>query len=290
MKRLMLSLTLALVLSASARAQERAGAVHLEEDVVYAKVGDAELKLDIGMPKQGNGPFPAVVCVHGGGWQAGSYKHLTQTVKFLAGRGYVAVSVQYRFAPKHPFPAQVEDCKAAVRWLRANAAKYKVDKDRIGAFGMSAGAHLVCMLGLTTAEDGLEGQGGNLKESSRVQAVVSVFGPTDFTKGDWETNVEPLITDFLGGKLQDKPGVYKQASPVTYVRKDPAPPPFLFFHGDKDVIVRIRHSELLVDALKQAGGQAALVRMAGEGHGWAGEKLQQSINQMADFFDKQLKK
>lgn len=275
--------------------------VKVETDVVYGKVGDTELKLDVAMPGSGEGPFPAIVCVHGGGWKGGSYKDMTQTIRALASEGFVAVSVQYRLTPprgtapsglKARWPAQIEDCKCAVRWLRAHAGKYRVAKDRIGAVGYSAGGHLVLLLGLTTRDDGLEGNGDltpeAAKESSRVQCVVDFFGPTDLTTGDWEKAVEPLLLDLLDGPLGEKRKAYEQASPITYVRKDPKNPPILIFHGTNDNIVRYNQSTKLVAALQAVGADVTLVTMEGDGHGWAGEKLTSSIRQTVDFFKKHL--
>src|SRR5438105_14259406 len=113
-------------------AQERKADIRLEPDLVYGKGGDVDLKLDLAMPKESNGPFPAVVCVHGGGWKAGNRQSMEKTIETLAARGYVGLTVSYRLTPAAHFPAQIEDCKAAVRWLRANAAKYHVNPERIG--------------------------------------------------------------------------------------------------------------------------------------------------------------
>ena len=270
-------------------AQERRADIRLEPDLVYGKGGDADLKLDLAMPKEGSGPFPAVVCVHGGGWKAGNRQSMEKTIETLAARGYVAVTVSYRLTPAARFPSQIEDCKAAVRWLRANAAKYHVNPERIGAVGFSAGGHLVCLLGTSDKNDGLEGQGGNPEQSSRVQAVVSFFGPTDFTTKTWSEDVEKqFLIPFFGATLDENPAIYKKASSISYVTKDD--PPFLFFHGTRDELVGLRHSQLLADKLKDVGVKAEVVVMEGEGHGWQGEKLRQSIDKMFTFFDEQLKK
>src|SRR5262249_42015732 len=181
-----------------AAALQPMGEVDLQKDLVYGNGGGIDLMLNLAMPKSGEGPFPAIVCIHGGAWKAGKRQDLDRTVETLAGRGYVAATVSYRLTSTAPFPAQIKDCKAAVRWLPANGPKYKINRDRIAAIGFSAGAHLACLLGTTDKQDGFEGSGGNPEESSRVQAVVSFFGPTDFTTKDWADEVEkstlvPLI-------------------------------------------------------------------------------------------------
>ncbi|MFN4261526.1 MAG: alpha/beta fold hydrolase [Gemmataceae bacterium] len=261
----------------------------VEKDVVYGKGGDVELKLDLALPATGDGPFPAVVCIHGGGWRQGSRQDLAKTIEILAGRGYVAATISYRLAPASRFPAQIEDCKAAVRWLRANSRKYRIHPDRIGVVGLSAGGHLACLLGVTSKEDGLEGNGGHPEQSSRVQAVVSFFGVTDFTNKDWTNDIDQqFVVPFLGGSLTDKAEVYRRASPITYVSRDD--PPFLLFHGSEDSIVPIRHSKVLAAKLQGVGVPARLVTLEGEGHGWRGDKLLDTIQQTLNFLDERLKK
>ncbi len=194
----------------TARAQAQPGkpaAIEVERGLVYGKGNGTELRLDLAHPGNGSGPFPALVCLHGGGWKQGNRADLEKTIEALAGHGYVAVTVSYRLSPQAKFPAQIEDCKAAVRWLRANAAKYHINPDRIGALGFSAGAHLACLLGTTDPRDGLEGAGGNAAQSSRVQAVVSFFGPTDFTTKTWNKNVEDdILVPFFGDHHRGEPG------------------------------------------------------------------------------------
>src|SRR5262245_22566617 len=184
--------------------------IRTECDLIYGKGGDTELRLDLAMPKNDSGPFPAVVFLHGKGWRAGNRQEMNHFIEGVARQGYVGVTVTYRLVPSARFPAQIEDCKAAVRWLRANAAKYKINPERIGAVGFSAGGHLACLLGASGPNDGLEGNGGNPEQSSRVQAVVSFFGPTDFTTRDWPADLEKeVIIPFLGGTFADKPDVYR---------------------------------------------------------------------------------
>jgi acetyl esterase/lipase len=271
------------------RADDKKAEVRIEKDLAYGKGGDKDLLLDLAMPKEGDGPFPVVICIHGGGWRGGKRQDMSKTIEVLAGRGYVAVTPSYRLAPDAKFPSQIEDVKAAVRWLRANAKTFKIDSDRIGAIGFSAGAHLACLLGVTNKDDDLEGNGGNADQSSKVHCVVSFFGPTDLTRDDWTKDIEDnVLVPFLGGTIKDKPEQYKKASPVTYVKKDA--PPFLFFHGDKDKIVSVEQSKILCEALKKAGGSAKVEVLEGEGHGWAGEKLKDSIEKMTAFLDANLKK
>jgi acetyl esterase/lipase len=288
MRSLILCLSAGFALPISATAANTP-TIHEETDVVFGKGGDTDLKLDLAMPADGAGPFPAVVCIHAGGWVGGKRQEMSQTIRTLAGRGYVAVSPDYRLATAQArFPAQVEDCKAAVRWLRANAAKYKIDPDHIGAVGFAAGGHLACMLAVTDKDDGLDGNGGNADASSRVQAVVSFFGPTDLTAKDWglEVSARNLIP-LLGGTAEEKPEAYRKASPLTYAGKNAAP--LLLFHGAEDKMVPVNQSRRLAEMVEAAGGAAQLVVVEGEGHGFRPEKLLQCLGKMVTFFDERLK-
>jgi acetyl esterase/lipase len=279
----------ALLVPALVHAQEKKPEIRIERDLVYGKGGDTEMQLDLAMPKDGDGPYPVVVCIHGGGWRQGNRQQMSKTIEVLAGRGFVAVTPSYRLAPDAKYPAQIEDVKAAVRWLRANAKTYKINPDCVGAIGFSAGAHLACLLGVTNKDDGLEGKGGNADQSSRVQCVVSFFGPSDLTRNDWTKEVEDnILVPFLGATIKEKPEIYKQASPVTYVTKEA--PPFLFFHGDKDKLVGLEQSKILAEKLGKAGASAKVVVVEGEGHGWAGEKLKENIEQLVGFLNENLKK
>jgi acetyl esterase/lipase len=187
------------------------------------------------------------------------------------------------------FPAQIQDCKAAIRWLRANAAKYHLDPDRVGVGGDSAGGHLVALLGTTGDVKGLEGQGGNLDQSSRVQAVVDWFGPTDFVTWppDFNKTVYSFITALIGGPANENQEKARKASPLFYVNKDSAP--FLILHGDKDNVVPPAQSEDLAKALKKAGVKVTLQIVKGSGHGGPAFLSAENRKLLEDFFAKHLK-
>jgi acetyl esterase/lipase len=260
----------------------------IARNLIYGKGADTELKLDLAMPKIGVGPFPAIVFLHGEGWRAGNRQQMNHFIEGMARLGYVAITVEYRLVPTARFPAQVEDCKAAVRWLRANAEKYRVRSDRIGVVGFSAGGHLASMLGVTRKEDGFEGLGGNPEQSSRVQAVVSFFGPTDFSARNWPKDLEKeVIAPFLGGSFADKSDSYKRASPINYATADA--PPFLFFHGTDDKLVPIDQSRRFAETLEKIGVPTQMVALEGEGHGFTDANNQKAMQQMLDFLSKWLK-
>jgi acetyl esterase/lipase len=256
-------------------------------DVVYTKAGDTELKLDMARPAEGDGPFPAVLVIHGGAWRGGSKDSNRRILSDFAKRGYLAISPQYRFCPKEIFPAQVYDVKAAVRWVRSHAKEYKVDPEHIGAMGFSAGGHLSLMLGVTGPDDGLEGEVTGDAPSSRVQAVVNYFGPTDMAAADFPDVTKPLIRDFIGGTPEDKAEAATKASPVTFVSKDD--PPVLTFQGTKDPLVPYTQAVRLTDALTSAGVAGRVELLIGAGHGWQGDDLMRTSNQTYDFFDRYLK-
>lgn len=277
MRRGMISwLLVVLLLPAVATGKEEKpdGAVKLKthEDIVYCKVGDTELKLDLYRPDNEE-RLPGVVVIHGGGWKHGNKESMRGVAQQFARNGFVAATVQYRLSPKAKFPAQLEDVKSAVRWMRENAEEHGIIADRIGAAGASAGGHLALMLGLMDKKDGLDGE-DNGKHSSKVQCVVNYFGPFDLTRRDWSPQVEPLLLDFLGGTIDEKLTDYKKASPANYV--DPNDPPVLTFHGDKDNIVPYGQALLLDETLKKSSVVSELVTMKDDGHGWGGEKLKKT--------------
>ena len=209
------------------------------------------------------------------------------TVREFAKHGYFAVSPQYRFCPKETFPAQVHDVKAAVRWIKAHAKVNKVDPERVGAIGFSAGAHLALMLGLTGPEDGLEGENAGAGSDTRIRAVVNYFGPTDLAGADIPAVSRPLVKDFLGGTAEEKPQQAAKASPLTYVSK--GDPPVLTFQGTKDPLVPHTQAFKLAEAMTAAGVPGRVEVIVGAGHGWGGDDLQRTKSETFTFFDQYLK-
>lgn len=277
----------ALLLLFAARGKD--AGILVERDLVYGKGGAVDLKLDLAMPKEGAGPFPAIVFLHGEGWRAGNRRQMHHFIEGVARMGWVGVTVGYRLVPAARFPAQIEDCKAAVRWTRAHAKAYRIREDRIGVVGFSAGGHLASLLGVTGAKDGLEGDGGNAGQSSGVQAVVSFFGPEDFTTHDWPPDLErEVIVPFLGGSFAERPEAYRRASPIAYVSRDA--PPFLLFHGRNDELVPVDQSIRFAERLKSAGASVRLVILDGEKHGFTDAGNEASMKTMMEFLGEKLGK
>lgn len=261
----------------------------VERDVEYAKAGDVGLKLDIYRPKaESTKPRACVVWIHGGGWQGGNKSSGARLVTPLVATGdYVGVSVGYRLTDVAIWPAQIYDCKAAIRYLRANASKLGIDPNKIGVWGGSAGGHLVALLGTSGDVAELEGNLGTTGVSSRVNCVIDYFGPADFLLFgvDSPRLNEPgqPVYKLFGGPLKDHQSAAKQASPVTFISKDD--PPFLIVHGTKDPTVNINQSEQLYNRQKQAGASTLLVRVIDGGHGFASPEISARVKA---FFDKNL--
>jgi acetyl esterase/lipase len=265
------------------------GEAVLEKGIEYSNPDGQHLQLDLARPKTGDGPFPAIVCIHGGGFRAGTRDGYDPLIERLAKRGYVAVTITYRLAPKYPFPAAVHDCKAAVRWLRANAAKYRIDPERIGVTGGSAGGHLAQFLGVTAGVKEFEGQGGNPEQSSAVACVVNYFGPSDFTKSYGKSvDAAEVLPLFLGGNLDTARNRHIVASPLYWVTPNAAPT--LCIHGTEDKYVAHEQAEWLVDRLKAAAVDAELLTLRGAGHGFKGKDAEVAEHAMMVFFDGHLKK
>jgi acetyl esterase/lipase len=255
--------------------------------VEYSNVG-AKMEMDIVRPKNQTGPAPAVLLIHGGGFRAGKRQSYLQQANRLAERGYVAATASYRLAPRNQFPSSVEDAKAAVRFLRANAAKYGIDPDRIGAWGGSAGGHLVLMLGLTSDITEFEGTGPNREFSSKVQAVINYYGPTDFTQSySKSVDAADVLPLWLGGHLDQNRKIHQKASPINWVNPNAAPT--LSLHGTKDAYVAYEHSVQLTERLINAGVEAELETFSGAGHGFKGPDAERAETLAFQFLDRHLR-
>jgi acetyl esterase/lipase len=265
-----------------------AGEIEIERDVEYSNPNDAHLKLNLARPKEIEGRAPAVVCIHGGGWTAGSREGWDGVCAHLAERGYVAVTITYRFAPQHPFPAAVNDAKAAVRWLRANAERLKIDPDRIGAVGDSAGGHLSQFLAVTGNVKSFDRDGDNLDQSSRIQCEVNFYGPNDMVRMQGVLpEVDRLVSQFVGGDLEHARHEHIVASPISWVTPDSAPT--LIIHGTKDNIVPHDQAIWMRERLQAADVPVELLSIEGAGHGFSGEDGERAKEATLAFFDKHLK-
>jgi len=264
--------------------------VIMEADVEYGRGGESSLKLDLMRPRdQGDQVLPVIAMIHGGGWSGGRKEDgRPGLAAYVATGNYVGVTIEYRLTGEVIWPAQIHDCKAAIRWLRAHAGKYYIDPDRIGVFGSSAGGHLVALLGTSGDVPELEGECGNPGYSSRVQCVVDYCGPSDFPHflDGKEVGGRAAVTKFLGGPPAERAVVARAASPVTWVSKDD--PPFLIAHGTADATVPFAQGESLAAALRQAGVPVIFVRIEGGGHrvAAAGKEI---LQRQRLFFDRYLR-
>jgi acetyl esterase/lipase len=255
-----LSLTVVCWLAGTDRGPAAGDDIVVLHDVRYREGPSKQWRLDLAMKKaRGGKPRPAIVVIHGGGWLEGdkssfaSRKHgVPGNIVDFAELGFVAVTINYRLSGEAPFPAALEDCKCAVRWLRAHAKEYHIDPKYIGAYGNSAGGHLALLLGMVGKEAGLEGDGPYRKESSLVQAVVSDSGPIDLLYQYRHGRLRRVVTQFLGGPPEGKRlAAYKLASPLHRVTKDT--PPLLLLYGGADDQVPVETADQFVVALGRAG-------------------------------------
>jgi acetyl esterase/lipase len=264
--------------------------VRVEKDIPYAATKNPRQMLDLYQSKnpKGAGPLPVVVNIHGGAFRMGDKNRgVGEILDFVASGDYAAVSINYRLSDEALWPAQIHDCKAAIRWVRANASKYHLDPDRIGVMGGSAGGHLVAMLGTSGGIEALEGDLGPYRStSSKVRCVVDEFGPSDFlAMGGSHDDPDSPESALIGGALQEHKDRARAASPITYVSEDD--PPFLIFHGTADPMVPFSQSERLAKALKDAGVECHFVPVTGAGHG--GFHSPEVPKRVRQFFDKHLR-
>jgi len=275
------------VLAQERAAQDPPSKTTQQLDVEYAKAGDVSLKLDIYQPQASSAhPRPCVVWIHGGGWRGGTKSGGAGRLSALVASGdYVGVSIDYRLIDAAIWPAQIYDCKAAIRFIRANSTRLGIDPDKIGVWGASAGGHLASLLGTSGDMKELEGGIGVTGVSSRVACVIDFCGPSDFLlPGIGAPRVGDQVNIALfGGPLKEKEDIARQASPVTHVTA--GDPPFLIMHGTQDNTVNIRQAERLFEAQKQIGASSIFVRIEGGGHGFGGPEVNARVQA---FLDKHL--
>ena len=250
--------------------------VRVERDIVYATYGDREVMLDLYLPKEPTSDkIPCIVVIHGGGWRSGDKTRHASQAAYLAERRFAAACIGYRLLPEVTFPAPVVDCKAAVRWVRANASKHGIDADRIGATGGSAGGHLTAMLAASFKVQELEGDGGNPGISSRIQAAVAMAAPGDMTAYAQRTGADPEMAALI--------------SPMTHIDADAAP--MLLIHSTDDRTVPIAQSEAMLAKYKELGLTTDLVKIPNGGHAFwnSPQWFPDVMEQTARFFHEQLK-
>lgn len=260
-------------------------------DRSYVTNGHARQKLDVYLPASGTN-WPLVVWVHGGAWLEGS-KENPPALRFLRD-GYAVASLNYRLSQHAIFPAQIQDCKAALRWLRAHAQQFGYDALRVGVWGSSAGGHLVALLGTSGDVPEFDAVGAHASVSSRVQCVVDFFGPTDLAAMAKQAPPDSALdhdapnspeSKLVGGPIQQRRELARTANPITYTTPDD--PPFLILHGDRDNLVPVGQSELLHAALQKAGVDSSLFVVKGAGHGF---RNRPEIDPMVkEFFARHLK-
>lgn len=262
-------------------------------DIPYGQ--DERQILDLYLPKDdGKGVRPAVIVIHGGAWRGGDKKQLRFIAELFAQHGYVAAAINYRLAPKWSYPAQLDDCQRAVRWLRKRADEFRIDPKRIGTAGASAGGHLSALLGTRDTRDDSDPELKGI--SSKVQCVLDIFGPTDFTDERYvqvsRTPLGQVLLDFLGKPYDEAKEIWREASPLSHVSSDDAP--FFIVHGTTDQLVPVEQSQRFAQALQKAGVEVKLVIIEGMGHGPTTpeqrEQFMKAINDAVKFFDKHLKR
>ncbi|MCM8535272.1 MAG: alpha/beta hydrolase [Lentisphaeraceae bacterium] len=259
-------------------------------DIQFAKVGNKKLLLDLYLPERSDAKTPLLMWIHGGGWVGGSKKNAS--LSWLSKHGIAVASISYRFSQEAIFPAQIHDCKGALRWLRANAAKYNIDESKVAVAGSSAGGMLAALIGTSAGDKFVEGTvGGNTDQSTKVSAVIDFYGATDFilrskTQPHRANKEGSVVYKLLGGGADKKVELAKKASAVNYLTKED--PPFLIIHGDKDKTVLIDQSERIHAAYQKAGLDSTFIVIKNGGHG--GKKFHTDENNklMLTFLKKHL--
>lgn len=264
--------------------------VETHDDIIFARNGEREMLLNLYRPKDRQGKLPAIICIHGGGWAKGNRQHHAHVAKALAARGYVTVSIDYRLSGEAIFPAHIEDCKAAVRWMRANAATWGVDPDWIGATGSSAGGHLAVLLATSGGVEVLEGEGGHAKFSSVIQAAAPMGGQSDFLseRNRLKSAEARIWQDFLGGTQDEVRDTYRLASPRAHLNA--GDPPVFFMSGELDDL-STHGVEFREDCLT-LGIPTKLHVISGAPHGFLMKQkfFDEGVDQLDTFFSLYLKR
>ncbi len=275
-----------------AQPSSSSGATELK-NIEYVPGGGPSRSLDLYLPNSSQ-PAPLVIFIHGGGWHSGSKDKCP--AQYLSEHGYVVAGINYRFSQDAPFPAQIEDCRAALKFLRSQAATYRIQPDHVGVWGGSAGGHLASLLGTAAGADfssmpAKVADIGKVDDSLVVQCVVDNYGPSDFTHlmGTNSPTKDNSAVKLMGPCTSEDDLMAKArwASPVTYVRSDN--PPFLIQHGDADKTVPIAQSQELTEALQKAGVEVTFTVMPGAGHAGAAFFTAENHQAVLAFLDKHLK-
>lgn len=262
------------------------------QNIPYIQGGEARQQLDIVLPHdyQQKEKLPVIVYIHGGGWNQGDKAGFSKNPALLK-YGYAAVSINYRYIKQAFFPAQIEDCKAAIRWIRAHAKEYHLDADRIGVFGTSAGGHLAAMLGVTGDQKDLD-VGEYLDQSSAVQAVCNLFGPSDLTmyaaRPNFFATTDPALAEVVNNQKNLLMERIEQVSPIRYLEKEKKYPPFLILHGDQDRLVPLSLSIDFEEKMKNLEGDVTLITVTGVGHSAEVLSIEGNFNRVVQFFQKNL--
>lgn len=266
------------------RLQKQPGKVEIQDDVVFGTGGERDLKCDVFLPPNDDKKRMGILLIHGGGWMQGDKSQLRGYGIQLARYGFVAVCSEYRLSTEAPWPAQIHDCKAALRWMRANAASLGLDPDRIAVSGNSAGAHLSLMVGATPNETDFEGSGGHGGTDTSVSAVIAIYPPTRLkTRGNLESAV-----DLLFGDPEIAEEVQTRASPISWSHGDF--PPTMLVHGNNDQVVPVSETFNMYEQLTQKGAKVEMHIYEGAPHAF--DREPEFFNQVADmialFTDRQL--
>lgn len=262
--------------------------VLFQTGIEYSNPENQHLEMNIARKAESAAAQPAILCIHGGGFRAGHRNGYNALCLKLAQKGFVAVTASYRLAPKFQFPAAVHDVKAAVRFLRANAARFGIDPSRIGVTGGSAGGHLAQFLGVTAGVEEFEGTGGSANQSSAVQCVVNVYGPSDFTQSYGKSvDAAEVLPLFLGGNLETARDRHVWSSPLNWVT--PKAAPTLLLHGTEDKYVAYEQAIWMRDRLKASLVEVELITLEGAGHGFKGADAEKAEAALIAYFERKLK-